>query len=635
MTPESLSLGAILRTRFPLVVPPYQRAYAWEREEITDFVADIHELWSQRERGADVHPQFFGGVVSVHSLIPGSTAGGEYRVVDGQQRLATFTFTIANVLRAYEAVAALAAREQDSATQAEATAHATVERGQLLQYQEVVGGSTVTRLRLRLSKIDDDYFKSIVFGRREAPGNVASHKRLAYAERRIDRELIRPIVSDTSRSPRQKLDSLRNLLQALVDDCVCIHIISQEPGEAYRLFATLNDRGRALTDGDLLRTRTLELLEGWPDQQETVEKAWEPVLTGSYAEVDKFLRDRYASVVGIRAPSRDLYDRYKDRFLASDAPGSEHDAEAIVSFVRKLRDEAPIYQALRAGEWPYDDSVVLQWHRDRLSRLVVTLGQETCLPLLLSLRCEVDEKVFVAALLAMERLSFRYLAVGAHAGSLGDQYYRHAAAVRHDPTAFDVPAFVSDIEEFVARVAGDDVFRTGLRSRIRYSASTAQRRLVKHLLTTLDDFYPWESDGDDRLTPKTMGHYDLDAIEIEHIYPQNPPPAERISELDELKHDIGNLSFWDPSDNKDAGNGSYAGTKRPLYEASKVQLNTHLAARHVEWNREQLEARADELIAATLRIYSLDTAPTHEAPTDEELEENLLTAPVAESSTTA
>src|SRR5438093_4910202 len=103
-------------------------------------------------------------------------------------------------------------REGDATTESEATAYATVGRSQYLQFQEVVGAATLTRLRLRMSKVDDEYFQAIVRGERSSPGSVASHKRLAYAERRIDRELVRPIVTDATRNPRQKLESLRNLL---------------------------------------------------------------------------------------------------------------------------------------------------------------------------------------------------------------------------------------------------------------------------------------------------------------------------------------------------------------------------------------------------------------------------------------
>jgi hypothetical protein len=404
--------------------------------------------------------------------------------------------------------------------------------------------------------------------------------------------------------------------------------MSQEPGEAYRLFATLNDRGRALTDGDLLRTRTLELLEGWAPQQAAAEEAWSVVLRGSYTDVDKFLRDRYASVVGVRAPSRDLYDKYQERFLPPKPPEDAASADAIVAFIRRLRREAELYQAIRAGEWPYDDSTVLQWHRDRLSRLVITLGQETCLPLLLSLRCEVDEERFVQALLAMERLSFRYLVTGAHAGTLGDEYYRHAATGRVSPDLFDVGQFVKAVEEFVGRVSPDDIFESSIRARVRYSATTTQRRVVKHLLTTLDDFYPWTDIGPDgRLRPNTLGHYDLDAIEIEHIYPQNPPAQERRPDLDEVKHDLGNLTFWDPGDNKDAGNGSFAGVKLPLYRASKVALNSRDLAEHYDaWTRAAVEQRTKDLAAATLRIYALIAKPPVIDGADEtSVEEGLLT----------
>jgi uncharacterized protein with ParB-like and HNH nuclease domain len=38
MQPEQIAVSEILKSRYPLKVPMYQRGYAWEDEEIDDFV---------------------------------------------------------------------------------------------------------------------------------------------------------------------------------------------------------------------------------------------------------------------------------------------------------------------------------------------------------------------------------------------------------------------------------------------------------------------------------------------------------------------------------------------------------------------------------------------------------------------
>jgi uncharacterized protein with ParB-like and HNH nuclease domain len=68
--PQKKTFRDFLTTHVPLVVPLYQRSYAWESDQIDDLIADVRHtvtrLGSERseaEDGKDLH--FFGGVVTV------------------------------------------------------------------------------------------------------------------------------------------------------------------------------------------------------------------------------------------------------------------------------------------------------------------------------------------------------------------------------------------------------------------------------------------------------------------------------------------------------------------------------------------------------------------------------------------
>ena len=104
MQPENLNFGDLIHRRAPFVVPPYQRAYAWGDEEIDDFIKDINALYNKRKSGnQDQH--FFGGLVSVDSFMPGTYTGRQYAVIDGQQRLATFSMFLALIVNELEKIA--------------------------------------------------------------------------------------------------------------------------------------------------------------------------------------------------------------------------------------------------------------------------------------------------------------------------------------------------------------------------------------------------------------------------------------------------------------------------------------------------------------------------------------------------
>ncbi|MCP3738498.1 DUF262 domain-containing protein [Rossellomorea sp. BNER] len=84
---EKHSIGDLFNNRNPFIIPKHQRAYSWENEEIEAFCSDISNISKE---------YFFGGVVSVHQLSENGP-GRIYRIVDGQQRIATFTLLIAQL----------------------------------------------------------------------------------------------------------------------------------------------------------------------------------------------------------------------------------------------------------------------------------------------------------------------------------------------------------------------------------------------------------------------------------------------------------------------------------------------------------------------------------------------------------
>ncbi len=68
---ESSYFGELISRHIPFVVPKYQRPYAWEEGEVTDFIKDFKELYEGRLNDAS-HPKkhFFGGIVSVERYAP-------------------------------------------------------------------------------------------------------------------------------------------------------------------------------------------------------------------------------------------------------------------------------------------------------------------------------------------------------------------------------------------------------------------------------------------------------------------------------------------------------------------------------------------------------------------------------------
>jgi hypothetical protein len=601
---ENLPIGNLIAQRMPFVVPIYQRTYAWEPDNVSDFCSDILKLYeSRRTNPAKPGAHFFGGLVSVDKFAAATLTGRQFEVVDGQQRLATFFLVLGLLVKHFKMISKDAEAIGDKGTAAKAVAHAEDTEAKYLCYTEVDGEQRRQRVRLTLSKADNDFFFQLISSDKAPTASRDSHENLKDAQKIIEKQLLtgNPPFSN----PKDKLEHLLVLQQCLLDDCHVIHIVSDNRTEAYRLFSVLNDRGKTLSDGDLLRARTLELLEGFPDQQNDAERNWDLILSGDEAEVSSLLRAYYPSHTGERAPVHDLYDTYNSRFLnyASSPVLSLSDAGNIQSWVAQLKIEAGNFQSLADGDWPYENPTVAEWDQSRLSRLVKVLRHELCLPLLMAASYCLDESKFNEIVQLLERFTFRYITiVGAHPSSVSDRYYKHAKNIRANPSAYLVSSLRDDLKQLIDREAPDSLFEPNLVGKLSYSASSQRKSVIKYFLTMIEDHYKWlVNGGSGQPKPSRLTVFDLKQVSIEHIYPHNAPTID--GDLEPLKQTIGNLSIWAPTDNKAANNDSFD-VKRPRYAASNIALNRELSTLP-GWTKASYEARQKKLIEWAMKLFAL------------------------------
>jgi hypothetical protein len=603
---ELLNVGDLLAKRVPYRIPIYQRGYAWEEDEVKDFLDDLLSLRDKViDEGDDsTASHFFGGLLTVDIPRPGSETGHVLEVVDGQQRLSTFFLTLGLVTRAYLDVADEAETAGDETTASAAKEDADEEDRAFVSYSEKDDmGRRHRRIRIRLSRVDGDFYAALITGTKVTP-TANSHGLLLHAAGAIRDRIVAPIVNDDDSSPSEKLDQLRLVRKCLTDRCYAIHTTSSNRTEAYRLFAVLNDRGKSLSEGDLLRTRTMELLEGRDDLQAEAEQQWARILTNKPEQVLGFLRSYYSSVTGNRPPSKDLYDGFRIKFL-SERPEDVDDtiAASIIDRVTGWAAECVTYLRLTSGDWPYDPSTVAKWDMARLTRLVKVLRQEAAIPLLMSLVTAQTQEFFASAVGILERAAFRYNLSGGHSGSYGEMLFVQAQAARDHHAGYGLDALRTAITPLILKSAPSSSFRSALDTRFRYD--TATRGVMKHFLTTLDDYAAWwqrGADGDP--SPARMHDWDLGQIEIEHVYPQRPKAGERVDSLDPFTHMIGNLTIWAPGDNRAASNDRFE-LKKPNYATSQSQLTQSLG--HLDdWTNAERLARQADMIDLAVRVFNVD-----------------------------
>ena len=436
--PTQLGVKFLFEQNHTFAVPKYQRGYAWDEDAIDDFIEDLSRCLKTREAGSE-KSHFFGGVVTVRMPVASSNRSN-YEVIDGQQRLASFVMFIAAVVRGMRGIVGdltkkgnLSAEEKKAKKFLEETIEAL--RTIYLIYRDEIDLEYVEISKLKLSDADDEFFQNII-GEKKAVPKRASHERIQAAWDRlvsfVDNDLLK------GGSPWEKAKRLQLLVNSvLATDCSVIFMCSDTRSEAYQIFQVLNDRGVHLTDGDLLRASTLELLDskGLASVQSKLAETWDSVLAYAPGDIDSYLRWYYSSHEGIRPKSSNLADQFLEfRFKCKDkATATKAEAQAVLEEVGRIDTEFATLQTLGDGEWPYEDhSKVASWDRERLRMLVVHLKHTNAMPLLLSLK-HLEPKKFAEAVAALERFIFRFRTIGnAHITPMTEIYLRHAKKIRGD-----------------------------------------------------------------------------------------------------------------------------------------------------------------------------------------------------------
>ena len=594
MQPENLNFGDLIHSRRPFIIPLYQRAYEWDKKNIDNFIEDISTLVNKRTQGnSDQH--FFGGIVSVDDFSP--YIGNQFLVIDGQQRLATFSMVLALIVKELKEIS----RTRERQIKESALAHANSIIADYLEYQFVNSeGKQQHQSRVVLSKVDRPFFELLLQNLHPPTPSRNSHNLLKSAWNNLRKNLIIP-CSNKEMPPSTRIQKLLHLKKVITDGCYMIHIVSTNRSEAYRLFMTLNDRGKSLSEGDLLKSRTLELLEEYPDIQESVETHWNAILTENAKTIDAFLRAYFPSQTGKRAGRLTLYADFCEAFFSFDGSISQAASRKINHEIDKMKHESITFNKVDKGDWPYEDPTTSMWYRDRLSRLSNSkiLKHTLCYPLLLSAKHCLSEDQFAEIVQILELFIFRYVIIcKAHAGKLAETYYRHCLKIRQQVENYSVEDLRTDLRGLIEGDTSDLIFRSSIAEKLVYKSSVSPK--ILHFLSTLEDYRGWYDSGH-RGTPEpdTTSVFDISSLQVEHIYPQNARNTN--TELEPLKHNLGNLSFWSGGENNAVSNADFS-EKKTSYARSSVSLNRDLANLDT-WNREKLEERERKLVDMAVKIF--------------------------------
>lgn len=587
-------------------VPTYQRAYAWGKMEIDDFLRDLENCYKKR-RLTNPISHFFGQIVTIKTLVEGTEKQEQFDLVDGQQRLATFILLIAALVQLYKEII----------TEIESDITKNNEKGILservndltaryIEFRQEVAQVIQTVEVLCLSRRDENYFTSFIKSPNENP-EENSHKLIHQAFSLIKKKIY---TLTNSSNLGDKLTNLRTVELVLEKDFVVMNMVVTEVAskkEAFTLFQVLNNRGRNLTEGDLLRAETLRLLDGNPTEQNEVEEFWNEILKDEPYHTEKFLRCIFGSYSGKEPGTNSLFIEFLDQFVSQHS--LEHirtsNARDIHDQMKLLKKDMLLMRRLHKGEWPFEIRQPIQrWDRNRLFLLMGPLNHQMCLPLLLSATL-LDHRRFNRIVQMLERFIFRYLIIGKqYAGDLIKIYHEEAKIIRNDPARYDLNGLRQKLVALELKV-DDQKFVNGL-PQLEYTRDGSSNSALKYFLLSLEYYLRWYTEGAEgtAICHDRERVYDFRDSTIEHIYPYSAKEGEIDPELEPLKNTMGNLTILGHDDNRAGENDSFE-DKKAIYRESSLQMNRDNIAPKLNWTKAVVDQRNEEMKEMACVIFKI------------------------------
>lgn len=593
--PNYIAIGKMFEQNFLFEVPKYQRYYAWEDEQIKDYIKDIDNLIYD-----ETLEHFLGGIVCVSKVVTGSTRQ-QKELIDGQQRITTTILLISNIIKKYTELSATPDLSEDDKKLISTRIEKLTTK--YLIYNDEINRTPIKVYKLVLSLADKQFFESIIKNQPTDPSRDSHRKILSAAKllndflsKKID---ICPTISD-------KIDILDNIEKVIQSRLTVIFMDCDSRTSAYKLFQVLNDRGSGLNEGDLLKSKTLEALLDFSNEQEQAETYWDEILKEEPSKVESFLRTYYASHCGKRAGRTSLYDDFLSKFFPKlsngEFPSNQDEATLLLNSIYDIYHEAELYRKITTGIWPFAQSnAITDWDRNRLSVLVKFLSYDITLPLLLS-ATKLSEKKFAELVHKLEKFMFRYKTICGNSHQvLSELYNSEAKKIRDNPSVYSFATLFTELRTLLAEKSNNELFSVRLKN-LKYSLSGGNKTL-RYFFSTLCDYYRWYSTGANG-NPNPDGELiiNYDNVTVEHIDSQNPAHPNVIPESD--THNLFNLSILSQDDNNRRVKNKPFVDKKDIYNSSQYKINQKLVS-YDNWSIENANDWQDYITEFACIIFTI------------------------------
>lgn len=580
-------------------VPLYQRNYSWEEEHVED-------LWDDLVEAVEMNRDHYIGTFLL--MENGDEQGTTHSIIDGQQRLTTLMILLFEL---QERLDELGKETVARKIRGEYIARYGTQKLTLAGDDETFFKRTILE-----NMLDDDREGQKDDALSDVETNSPSQSRLLQTKELLSEQLTDGVPASAPHDdPAEFYTDLYQKIQSLP----LLEYTVDSRSEAARIFQTVNDRGKDLTDLEITKSylmHRVSLLEDGDQADAYIESIQE-----SFNEI-------YDSIENISSgPSEDRVQRYHfiiwhtgwgvgwdDRYYqdhleyTKDHFRSVGDVEEIMDYVHELERMFSQLDELYNHEERIDDERV-----DRhLSDLFLAGRLGNFYPLLMVAYDQykgevISEDEFCTLLGKIETFIVRTYIIEQKSADTGRTrayplarrlYYSAEDEDPDDVSPLDIDGVIRRIERYTHGYCSDSKLASTLEKSNVYKYFQGSNRLneLRLLLYTFESHLEsGEEDiqfhADDVVSNKN------DRFWVEHVWPQTPSDAfseETKTLINEHKHRLGNLALMTQEDDIVMGNDTF-GEKKAKFSGSKIRMLEEIFAKD-DWGVEEIEEREQEML---------------------------------------
>jgi uncharacterized protein with ParB-like and HNH nuclease domain len=320
------------------LIPDYQRPYAWDEEQCKTLWDDIFAFAFPNNNAEEFNEgdeeYFLGSIVSYKN------ENKKFEIIDGQQRLTTTLL----ILRAF--YDKFSNMQDDISKKMREKIEACIWKTNVLG----VPDKSVLKIDSEVATDDDKQeFLNLLTTGVVVPGSKSQYvKNYQFFQKQID-SFLQGFASYFALFPARFLER-----------CIFLAIEAESQDAALRIFSTLNDRGRPLSDGDIFKSqlyknyrakgRKDEFIDRWKLLEEVASSVFGGASSSSMDELFTrymyYLRAKEKNKASTTEALRKFYERNGYSYLTKE--GTLDDLEVLADFWKKISVQNREYFSERA-----------------------------------------------------------------------------------------------------------------------------------------------------------------------------------------------------------------------------------------------------------------------------------------------